>query len=276
MYACTARRRDHTLAAAATESADLGGCAAQLNVTMKWEPEEEADVPHQKVFGANSADASEEDPGPSSSGRDLWIGGIPESFLDGITVEDATKRLREMCDTFGETDTVTIRKKLGPGSWALVQFAEPESMDRAIAAGLTTDDGVELRVKEADVYGTISEGKSDGMLFQLAQHHGLKKLKPGILWVIVNSGEELAPSKKVIRDLSTYVDYGQLLNSLGVLFGYILIAFIFYRVSSPSLRDEIAAGRSCAQTRCCCICICICCCCIIIIIICCCCCCCCL
>ena len=114
--------------------------------------------------------------------------------------------------------------------WALVQYAERASIDRAVEAGLTTDDGVVLRVKAADIAGTIAAGKSDGVLANMAQYHGTKKQKPGMLHVVVNSGEELAPSTTVISDLSTFVDYKELRYWSTVLFGYILIAFIFYRV----------------------------------------------
>lgn len=206
-------------------------------MTIWWEPIAESALSHLRGGGesafANSPRAGLEAAEQSErSGLDLWIGGIPANVLEG-TVDEATARLRAMCDVFGETETVTIRKKPGGPpwhSWALVQYAERASIEWAVEAGLTTDDGVVLRVKAADIAGTIAAGESDGVLANMAQYHGTKKQKPGMLHVVVNSGEELAPSTTVISDLSTFVDYKELRYWSTVLFGYILIAFIFYRV----------------------------------------------
>eukprot|EP01043_Picozoa_sp_COSAG02_P019499 COSAG02_NODE_942_length_15746_cov_6.164632_8_plen_267_part_00 len=86
-----------------------------------------------------------------------------------------------------------------------------------------------LRVRQADL--KIGDGKSGGMLFHMAQHHGLKKLKPGTLHVTVHSAEELTMSTRKIRDLSTFVDYRQMWQMLKYLFFYIVSGFVFYWVS---------------------------------------------
>ena len=195
---------------------------AQVNVTIRWEPEKSQ---HEHIFSTHNLFGTNDD----SAGRDLWIGSIPHTLVEG-TVELATKRVKNMCDKYGETQHVTIRKKeTGDENWALVTFAEAESVEQIVESGLTTEDGYVLRVRQADL--KIGDGKSGGMLFHMAQHHGLKKLKPGTLHVTVHSAEELTMSTRKIRDLSTFVDYRQMWQMLKYLFFYIVSGFVFYWVS---------------------------------------------
>ena len=208
-------------------------CVSQLNVTIRYQSpannvhgEQEAN----NVHGVFAGDSSFLDVG-GTTGKDLWVGGMPDSFTQG-TIEETEERLQELCSKFGRVQSVTVRKKKLLGSWGLVTFEKTECMTQAVATGLTTADGTVLRVAEADVHGKLGAGNAAGMLFHVARHHGLKRMRPGIIHLTIDSGEELAPSGEFISDLTTYVDYTELLRGMGVLFGYLLFSFIFYRVSA--------------------------------------------
>ena len=143
---------------------------AQVNVTIRWEP---AKREHERIFSTHNLFGNKDD----ADGRNLWIGSIPQTIVQG-TVAAATERVKNMCDKFGETQHVTIRKRGNTDeSWALVTFAKAESVEQILESGLTTEDGHVLRVRQADLI--IGDGQSGGMLFHMAQFHGLKKLKPG-------------------------------------------------------------------------------------------------
>ena len=218
-------------------------CATQLNVMVQWEAEERPPDQEDREEIFVSGDSSQMK--STSSGKDLWIGGLPDSFVAG-TVEEATQCLRNLCEPFGETHAVTIRKKLSKESlsWALVTFAEKEPVDKIVEVGLTTNDGTVLRTKVADVFGNMHTDNADHhYLDDLARRHNQKKSKPGVLHVTILSGEDFAkPERAVIRDLSTYVDYTELFNCLAALLIYILVAFIFYRVSASFCLSAVRAS----------------------------------
>lgn len=208
-------------------------------MTIRWEPAESEDNV-ENIFCSTDLFTKKVKKG----GRDLWVGAIPQSFVEG-SVEAATQRLADLCEKFGATEHVTIRKKGGGKSWALVTFVQGESVTQAVEGGLSTDDGTELRVKVADVQGKIGNGATSGVLFHMAKHHGLKKLKPGTLHLTVDSAEELTMSDMRINDLSTFVNYGEVWKNLKYLLLYLLVAFVFFRVSlrllSPTLLPFLAS-----------------------------------
>lgn len=199
---------------------------AQLNASIRWEPQKPDET--ENVFAVSGDSFSKND--SATEGRDIWIGSIPNTFVAG-SIESIKKRLLDLFGRFGETETVTLRRKKENDSWALITYAKRDSVLQAEKAGMTLEDGSVLRVREADVRGKIGDGDSNGLLFHMAQHHGLKKLKPGMLHLTVLSGDELTTSPKQIKDLSTYVDYKSVWRSLKILFVYLLVAFVFYNVS---------------------------------------------
>lgn len=102
----------------------------------------------------------------------IWVGGLPESIL-GETPEAAVS---EMCGRLGEIVTVTVRRKEGENkSWALVTYADPQSAELAVMAGMYVPvEGsgapLELRVELADVEGELQTGTT-GFLAHVGARH---------------------------------------------------------------------------------------------------------
>ena len=68
----------------------------------------------------------------------LWVGGIPGYLMDG-TQEEANEALTQLCEPFGFVMASTAHQKLRKenGSWGLVKFAMPCSVQEAMETGIT-------------------------------------------------------------------------------------------------------------------------------------------
>jgi hypothetical protein len=109
------------------------------------------------------------DPTPADT---IWVGGLPAVFL-GEAPEAA---VTDLCSRFGEIVTVTVRTKPGENkSWALVTYADAESADLAVQAGMYvpvagSETPQELRVEIADVEAELQKGTT-GYLAHMATRH---------------------------------------------------------------------------------------------------------
>lgn len=102
----------HVRALAGVDQSLVGVCArAQLILKVKWIPDRSTASP--------LADGE-----VRQSRSVLWVGGLPDTFMQGQP-EEVEKTILDMCEAFGVTHAITIRSKIEQGtnaSWALVRF----------------------------------------------------------------------------------------------------------------------------------------------------------
>ena len=102
----------------------------------------------------------------------IWVGGIPESILGEAPEAGVT----ELFGRLGDIVTVTVRQKPGENkSWALVTYADPQSAELSVTAGMYvpvegSETPLELRVEIADVEGELQKGTT-GYLAHVGSRH---------------------------------------------------------------------------------------------------------
>ena len=93
----------------------------------------------------------------------IWVGGIPASFLRGVHIDVARRKLKQLFDEHGQVLSVTIRtKQVGTGSgsgkrgehasWALITY------DNALSVKRATEAGAVVRVRSGHGSGGVSSG----------------------------------------------------------------------------------------------------------------------